>query len=231
MWQFLPKFATELSDLVLARECIGCEELGTLLCSTCREKVNDRAHIMRDLRFDELAEDLRIPLAIACRYGPPIAAMIYRYKDNQIPELANVLSKLLAGSIQKLESNESYRGQKPILIPIPSRKSSIRQRGFDPLVLISRHLEHAGYPIAHWLIDQRVAGRSKTLGSSDRKSAAYDAFRVRTIPDRYVRTPIPAIVIDDVATSGATFTAAVSQLLLCGVHVTGCAAIAGVRKL
>jgi len=37
-------------------------------------------------------------------------------------------------------------------------------------------------------------------------------------------------VIDDVTTSGATFTAAVSQLLLAGVHVIGCAAIAGARK-
>jgi len=231
MWQFLPKFTTELSDLVLARECIGCEELGTLLCATCRHKVSGHAHIMRDLRFDELAEDLRIPLAIAYRYGPPIDAMIYRYKDNQIPELASVLSKLLVGSIQQLDSSAPYGSQKPILIPIPSRQASIRQRGFDPLVLISRHLAHAGYPIAHWLIDQRAAGRSKTLGTADRKSAAYDAFRVRPIPDRYVRNPIPAIVIDDVATSGTTFTAAVSQLLLSGVHVTGCAAIAGARKL
>ena len=99
MWQFLPKFATELSDLVLARECIGCEELGTLLCAACRHEVSGRAHIMRDLRFDDLAENLRIPLAIAYRCGPPIDAMIYRYKDNQIPELASVLSTLLAGSI------------------------------------------------------------------------------------------------------------------------------------
>ena len=231
MWQFLTKLATELSDLVLARECIGCEELGTLLCAPCRNKVSGRAHIMRDLRFDELAEDLRIPLAIAYRYGPPVDAMIYRYKDNQIPELASVLSMLLAGSIQQLASSEPYGSQKPLLIPIPSRYASVRARGFDPMVLISRHLSRAGYPIAHWLIDQRTAGRSKTLGTADRKNASYDAFRVRAIPDRYVRNPIPAIVIDDVATSGTTFTAAVSQLLLSGVHVSGCAAIAGARKL
>jgi len=231
MWQFLPKFATELSDLVLARDCIGCKELGTLLCATCRHEVSGRAHIMRDLRFDDLAENLRIPLAIAYRYGPPIDAMIYRYKDNQIPELASVLSTLLAGSIQQLDLSEPGSSQKPILIPIPSRRPSIKARGFDPLVLISRHLSHAGYPIAHWLIDQRAAGRTKTLGTTDRKNASQDAFRVRPIPDRYVRNPIPAIVIDDVATSGTILTAAVSQLLLSGVHVTGCAAIAGARKL
>ena len=120
---------------------------------------------------------------------------------------------------------------KPILIPIPSRRPSIKARGFDPLALISRHLSRAGYPIAHWLIDQRAAGRTKTLGTADRKNASHDAFRVRPIPDHYVRNPIPAIVIDDVATSGTTLTAAVSQLLLSGVHVTGCAAIAGTRKL
>ena len=66
---------------------------------------------MRDLRIDDLAEDLRIPLAIAYRYGPPIDAMIYRYKDNQIPELASVLSTLLAGSIQQLDLSEPGSSQ------------------------------------------------------------------------------------------------------------------------
>lgn len=230
MRQFLQKIVTELSDLVLARECIGCETLGTLLCENCQAQVNDQARIMRDLRFDELAEDLRIPLAISHRYGPPIDAMIYRYKDNQIPELARSLATLLDGAIRQIPHTDPNADQLPILIPIPSRKSSIRSRGFDPMLRISDHLARAGYPIAPWLIDQRGAGRSKTLGTADRIRAAHDAFRVGHIPDRYVRNPIPVIVIDDVTTSGATFTAAVSQLLLAGVHVTGCAAVAGTRK-
>ncbi len=234
MRDFFRKFVTELSDLVLARQCIGCETLGTLICENCNASVSDQAHIMRDLRFDELAEDLRIPLAIAHRYAPPIDAMIYRYKDNQIPELARLLAILLEGAIRKIPGVDPGSGpggvQFPILIPIPSRKSSIRTRGFDPMVRIADHLARAGYPVAPWLIDQRSAGRSKTLGTADRMHAAHDAFRIGRIPDRYVRNPIPAIVIDDVTTSGATFTAAVSQLLLAGVHVTGCAAVAGTRK-
>jgi predicted amidophosphoribosyltransferase len=98
------------------------------------------------------------------------------------------------------------------------------------MILIAEHLARDGFPIAPWVIDQRGAGRSKALGSAERMHAAHDAFRVGRIPERYVRNPIPVIVIDDVTTSGATFTAAVSQLLLAGVHVIGCAAIAGARK-
>lgn len=225
---------TELSDLVLARECIGCKTLGTLICANCRATVEDRAHIMRDLRFEELAEDLRIPLAIAHRYTAPVDAMIYRYKDNAIPELARLLAKLLYGAIAQVPrahpENDQHTGQLPILIPIPSRKSSLRARGFDPMILISDHLANEGFPIAPWLVDQRGAGRSKTLGVTDRMYTAHDAFRVGRIPDPYVRNPTPVIVIDDVTTSGATLTAAVSQLLLAGVHVIGCAAIAGARK-
>jgi predicted amidophosphoribosyltransferase len=234
MRRFLQKFVTELSDLVLARECIGCTTLGTLICAKCHATVQDRAQIMRDLRFDELAEDLRIPLAIAHRYTPPIDAMIYQYKDNAIPELARLLANLLSGAIAQIPRVDPgwvhETSRLPILIPIPSRKSSIRVRGFDPMILIGDHLAHEGFPVAPWLVDQRGAGRSKTLGTADRMRAAHDAFRVGRIPDRYVRDPIPVIVIDDVTTSGATFTAAVSQLLLAGVHVIGCAAIAGVRK-
>ena len=234
MRHFFQDFVTELSDLVLARECIACEALGTLICSNCRATVENHAHIMRDLRFDELAEDLRIPVAIAHRYTPPIDAMIYRYKDNQIPELSRLLAQLLADAIGQIPhmnpKNISGSRPFPILIPIPSRKSSIRARGFDPMTLIAHHLARSGYPIAPWLIDQRGAGRSKTLGMADRMHAAHDAFRVAQIPENYVREPIPVIVIDDVTTSGATFTAAISQLLLAGVHVIGCAAIAGTRK-
>jgi len=189
---------------------------------------------MRDLRFDELAEDLRIPLAIAHRYTPPIDAMIYRYKDNAIPELAQILANLLTGAIAQIPIVDPQKSGKvgplPILIPIPSRKSSIRARGFDPMILVADHLAKEGFPVATWLVDQRGAGRSKALSTSARTYAAHNAFRIGRIPDGYVRNPIPAIVIDDVTTSGATFIAAVSQLLLAGVHVIGCAAIAGVRK-
>jgi predicted amidophosphoribosyltransferase len=189
---------------------------------------------MRDLRFDDLAEGLRIPLAIAYRYAPPIDAMIYRYKDNAIPELARLLADLLSEAITQIPVVNPGDGREcarlPILIPIPSRKSSIRARGFDPMSLIADHLARSGYPIAHWLVDQRGAGRSKTLGSADRMNAAHDAFRVGQIPQHYESNPVPAIVIDDVTTSGATLNAAVSQLLLAGVHVIGCAAVAGARK-
>jgi predicted amidophosphoribosyltransferase len=234
MRSILQKFVTEISDLVLARECIGCKSLGSLICAHCLATVHNGAHIMRDLRFDDLAEDLRIPVAIAHRYAPPVDAMIYRYKDNAIPELSRLLANLLSGAIAQIpRANpqcDPEFAQLPILIPIPSRKSSIRLRGFDPMRLIADQLAHYGYPIAPWLVDQRGAGRSKTLGSADRMHAAHDAFRVGRIPDRYARNPVPVIVIDDVTTSGATFTAAVSQLLLAGVHVIGCAAVAGARR-
>jgi len=234
MRHFLQHFLTELSDLVLARECIGCKTLGTLICTNCHETVHNRAQIMRDLRFNDLAEDLRIPLAIAHRYTPPIDSLIYRYKDNAIPELARILASVLSGAIAQIPRGDpggaAETARLPILIPIPSRKSSIRARGFDPMILIADHLAHEGFPVAKWLVDQRGAGRSKTLGTADRMIAAHEAFRIERIPDSYVRDPVPAVVIDDVTTSGATFTAAVSQLLLAGVHVIGCAAIAGARK-
>ena len=96
---------------------------------------------------------------------------------------------------------------------------------------LSRALTKPGTEFTMLRLQGDHRGLRKVAACADRKNASHDAFRVRPIPNHYVRNPIPAIVIDDVATSGTTLTAAVSQLLLSGVHVTGCAAIAGTGKL
>ena len=224
------RFLGDIADLVLGRRCIGCELAPTLLCSSCRNHMSGQALIARDLIFNDVSENLRIPLAIANTYAPPLSTVIFKYKDNQIPELAHFLADLLAGAIEQIQVSSQFSPSEIVLIPIPSRRGSRNQRGFDPMALIAQRLLQQGYRTADALVDHRSSGRSKTLNIAERKSAAQNAFHMHNESITTQLSGHQVIVIDDVTTTGATLREASELLMQAGIHVIGCASIAGSRK-
>lgn len=220
----------DIADLVLARRCLGCEEAPTLLCFACRDGMRNKASVLRELRFDDVTADLRIPLATAHAYAAPLSTVIYKYKDNQIPELASFLAHLLAEAIELITIRTPYAKSDIVLVPIPSRGGSLRVRGFDPMARISTALHKHGFQHVQALVDFRNSGRSKSLNIAQRKAATHNAFGMRN--DSVVKTleGRQVIVIDDVTTTGATLREAAEVLMHAGVHVIGCASVAGVRR-
>lgn len=221
---------SEVADLVLSRRCIGCESVATLLCSRCRVQISGHALISRDFMFNDVSENLRIPLAVANSYAPPLSTVIFKYKDNHIPELSSFLAELLAEAIQQIYTHTGYSSTNTFLIPIPSRRGSLQRRGFDPMGLIARQLTSHGYRSVDALLDHRSSGRSKALNISERKAAAQSAFRIQSEVTMRKLSGSQVIIIDDVTTTGATLREAAELLLQAGVHVIGCASIAGSRK-
>lgn len=220
----------DIADLVLGRRCIGCEAVPTLLCATCRDNMSGQARITRDLMFNDISENLRIPLAVAHSYAPPLSTVIFKYKDNQIPELAHFLADLLAEAIELIHAHTGIPASGTFLIPIPSRSGSVRQRGFDSMGVIARHLTKYGYDTADALTDHRASGRSKSLNVAERQFAAHNAFSVRSHSIIGQLSGCEVIMIDDVTTTGATLREASELLMQSGVQVIGCASIAGSRK-
>jgi ComF family protein len=221
---------SDIADLVLGRRCIGCEEVPTLLCTPCRVRMSGQAMITRDLLFNDVSENLRVPLAVAHPYVPPLSTVIFTYKDNQIPELAQYLAYLLSGAIGRIIDSTGFPASNIVLIPIPTRIRSLQQRGFDPLGLIAQNLVPYGHRSLAALIDHRSSGRSKALNIAERKSAAQNAFRLKSESVTTRLSGYQVVVIDDVTTTGATLREATELLLHSGVHVIGCASIAGSRK-
>lgn len=218
--------ATSLLDLVLGRSCAGCDEPGVLLCDQCILGLQPRVRLRRDLDVSDVMEGLRIPVVCALDYRGATRQVLFRYKDHRIRQLAGALSPALAASITFAAEHAAVPLREILISPVPTRRSSIRRRGFDATVHLAdgaaKLTRSAG--VAHVLADVRSEGAVKHSGAFERELRAADAFRVqrhRDLPHR------PVILVDDIVTTGATVKEAVETLILAGVHVVAVATVAG----
>jgi len=224
--QGMGDFATSLIDLVLGRSCAGCDEPGVLLCHECTQALQPCTRLRRGLDVSDLVEDLRIPVVCALDYRGATRQVLYRYKDHRIRQLAISLSPALAESITFAAHHVGIEIRQTLLTPLPTRRSSIRRRGFDStahLLQCSARLTGAA-GMRHLLTDVRTHGAAKHVGAFEREQRAIGAFQVRkegSLPTQ------PVILVDDIVTTGATVKEAVETLLLAGVQVAAVATVAG----
>lgn len=171
-------------------------------------------------------EGLRIPVVCALDYRGVVRQVLYRYKDHRIRQLARSLSPSLAASIAFAADRVGVPTQHLLLTPMPTRRSSLRRRGFDATALLVReattHVTTSG--VRQVLVDTRTGGAAKHAGAFEREQRAIDAFRIRrerTLPHQ------PVVLVDDIVTTGATVKEAVETLLVAGVQVLAVATVAG----
>ncbi len=224
--QGMRDFTTSLIDLVLGRSCAGCDEPGLLICQDCKQALQPRIRLRRDLDVSDLMEGLRIPVICALDYRGTTRQVLYRYKDHRIRQLAIFLRPALAESITFAAHHVGIELRQALLTPLPTRRSSIRRRGFDS----TAHLVQSAAPLTgtagmrHLLADVRKHGAAKHVGAFEREQRAIDAFRVRkegSLPTQ------PVILVDDIVTTGATVKEAAETLLVAGVQVVAVATVAG----
>jgi len=212
--------ARAVADLTLGRACAGCNAPGTDLCLDCARAFTVDPVMVHFLALDDVFHGLRIPVWAGALYEGGIRSSLIRFKDHGHRSLQPVLTQALATSIRAAMPDSLYSCA---VIPIPSRASAVKRRGADPLSLLARSLPRympCDVHVKHVLVDDRRHGANKHLGSTDRALAASGAFHVKESCHH------PAIVIDDIITTGATLAEACSTLLHAGIHVVGAACIA-----
>jgi predicted amidophosphoribosyltransferase len=214
---------TDLLDLVLARACLDCDEPGRVLCHDClgTRRGTVRQHV--------LASGLTV--AAALDYASSGRDLVLAYKEHGTRALAPMLGTLLADAVAGSPSVQAMRGAR--LVPVPAHRRS--RRGFDALRGIVRHavsdLRDRGIrtEVLHPL---RAGGRSvplKTLGRDERRLAVRGAFALSPrATARALAGRLPLLVVDDVATTGATIEQVATLIEAAGVPVEGAAVVAAV---
>lgn len=196
------------ADLLLGASCPGCSRAGWGLCGHCAEALT--------LPVRMLDRGLPVPLYAACPYRPLLQRVIPSFKDDGALHLTRPLGRLLARAVVAHEPPPGTR-----LVPMPSLPAAVRGRGFDhAAALCAQAARETGFTMARRVL--RRSGRGQDQRGLDRA-----ARHANLAGSMWARNPgAPVLLIDDVATTGASLREALRALRAAGVVVVGAAVLA-----
>lgn len=225
------------ADLVHGSACLGCGMPGRLWCRLCSS--------MAAKRVEPRLVDLGVPGVVgACAgdYEGWLRDLILAHKEHSAWSLATPLGTLLAGAVRWLAHRGEWAGSDcdVLLVPIPSRRRTVRIRGHDAALRMTRTaatlLRSEGLTArAVPLLRVRLPVMDSVgLSASERRRNLDDAFAASPRARRAVGrsdAPVRIVVCDDVMTTGATVREACSALALAGLPASGAVtvAVAGLR--
>ena len=216
----LAKLRRTALDLLFPLWCLGCGREGALICPSCRRQlpritppicpgcgVPQAGEAVcptcasRQLELD----GIRAPF----RFEAIIRRAIHELKYKNLRAAAEPLSELLDDYLKG-----NYMPAE-VLVPVPLSRKRQRERGYNQSELLARGLgKRTGLPVvADCLIRLRhTPPQAQTASASDRQKNVAAAFSCRhhRLQGRKV------LLIDDVATSGATLNACAAALKASG---------------
>ena len=207
------------------------------VCSICGERVLS-SYVESDsdgLIRCPVCRRVERPFSRAVAYGSYDAGLrelIHLLKYNGIRPAANVLGRMLADCLGKLESE--FEDEEILIVPVPLFKGKRRQRGFNQAEIIAREAmkvypDKARFALAtHILLRVRDTHSQIGLTSHQRRENMRGAFAVSGAPQVTGRS---IVVVDDVYTTGTTLTESARVLRKAGATRVWAASVARTLKL
>jgi len=248
----LTPLVSQTLNLLWPARCAACDDTipeAALFCATCSLALNPlygvcpgcalpRHDDPRELAFagKRCARCLRVPLpfttaSASFEYGETIAHAVVRMKHGKRRELARRLARLLVPSLADLLGRERV-GPDDVVVPVPLHNRKLRQRGFNQALELARFAmlglaqapklkPRAGLPrlersLLHRTRETRSLGHASPAARFAEVAGAFAVSETDRVRNRRV------VVIDDVYTTGATFSECSETLLRAGaadVHV------------
>ncbi len=224
-------------DLLLGSTCVGCGRPGRLLCTTCNAALEPHpAPAWPTPRPPGLTD----PWA-ATSYDGTVRAMVLGHKEHHLLGLARPLGELLALAVATALDDLLAGGSSAdlVLVPVPSRPGSVRQRGHDPTTNLVRaaaaRLTTWGTPATCLPLLRTRPGLADQAGldAPARALNLAGAFRAHAPAVRRLARagrPLHVVVCDDVLTTGATAAEAQRALRAVGLPPLAVVAVAATRR-
>ncbi|MFC1915417.1 ComF family protein [Chloroflexota bacterium] len=216
----LAKLKGTALDLLFPRYCVGCGREGSFICFSCRHSLSRIARpicprcgrpqpsgiLCPDcVNWPAKIDGIRSPFRFDGVMRQAIHQLKYQYIRALVVPLAQLLHDYLATNPISVE----------ILIPVPMHQKRLRERGYNQSGLLAQELSKlTNLPIIDdCLIRQRhTLPQARTSNVDERRSNIVDAF---VCCDHRLQNK-QVLLIDDVATSGATLDACAAALKASG---------------
>jgi ComF family protein len=208
-------------DLIYPPRCAVCGTGGVFLCERCSEAL-PRAD---GPRCSRCWLPLRGPECFACAQHPPhlerlrsafryeagVIHLVHAFKFGGQSSLAPSLGALLA------DAYDRHALETGVIVPVPLTGSRRRIRGYNQALLMANELSsRTGVPVAEAL---RRTGHSTTqAGSASAEERRRNVEGVFSLARGHEVAGARVLLIDDVATTGATLDACASVLLESGAR-------------
>ena len=225
-----------IAETLYPTRCVGCEEPGSLLCSTCEnalERINLEiacprcgAPFGKDMctecpppgSTDSQGRLLPPPYSFdaarcACSYEGICKHLIGAYKDGGERRLADHIARELHRTLAR---SPSWLAAADLIVPIPPTPSHLRERGWYPVGDIATCLsERCGIPLVHALESSKAADQ-RTLDREMRMHNRTGTLAVKPDCEPIMSQGPTIVLLDDVLTTGATCNAAAHALKSAG---------------
>ncbi|HJA05243.1 MAG TPA: ComF family protein [Candidatus Microbacterium stercoravium] len=203
-----PRLVRALSGalaLALPVACAGCGEQGVSLCTACAEAIEPCVRVI-DLHG--------LTVCAALRYEGVAARIVRAYKEDGRTDQRRRLATALRAALAAASG-----GQRDLLaVPVPGGRARSRRRGYR---VVDELLRGAGVRPDRALRWARRAEDQRALTREERIANLRGA-----LVSRSVRSGARVVIVDDVATTGATLVEARRALVEAGAVVVGAAVLA-----
>lgn len=212
-----------LLEKVAPYPCISCGDLNSPLCDNCKydNAMEPFAACVACADGLALASGLcgrcRVPYSRAWCVGTRDSALrelIDRYKFYHLKAAARPLADILAIVTPELPPET-------VVVPIPTIRRHIRQRGYDHAALLARRIAKRKSVQYSPVLKRTTQTVQHEATRAQRIKQAKVAFRVETTLD----PSVPYLIVDDIMTTGSTMKYAAQALRDAGAREVWVAAL------
>jgi predicted amidophosphoribosyltransferase len=174
-------------------------------------------------------------------YDGAVRAALLAHKEQGRTALARPLGAALAASVRAVLSQRAAVGPQRsgpvVLVPMPSRRAAVRERGRDPTRVIAREAARLLRGNGREVSVRPVLRMAASVADQSGLDAAGRAANLRDavlLPDRWAGPLLGCgrrvVLVDDIITTGASLAAAADTLRRAGIETDGAALVAATRR-